>query len=450
MRKMIAISIFFILFVSLTVFSQNISEQWPGYRGYKASGVLDNADLPVKWDVKKNKNIKWKTDIEGLGMSNPVIWDDKMFITTAISEADNSGLKAGIYGNVESVDDESVHEWQVICLNKNTGELIWKQTACKGVPKQKRHSKSSHANCTVACNGKYVVAFFGSEGLYCYDMDGNIQWEKDFGVLKSVFFAAEAAEWEFASSPIIHEDILIIQCDVLESSFIATYDLASGKEIWKKEREEYPGWCTPNIYENEGKTLIAVNGYLHRGGYDFITGEEVWTMEGGGDIPIPTPIVNDELIYFNSAHGKSSPILAVKTSAEGELTLKEGETTNEYIPWSISRGGAYMQTMLVYGDYLYNFRWNGNVYCYHAKTGEEIYKEKLGKAESFTASPVASDGKIYIPNDNGKVYVIKAGEEFEILETNELEDICMVTPTITKGMIFFRTQNSIIAVGKDE
>ncbi|MBT3302873.1 MAG: PQQ-like beta-propeller repeat protein, partial [Bacteroidetes bacterium] len=450
MHKRISAFLTFILFLSFTIQAQQIQDQWPSYRGYKACGVIDNANLPNYWDINQNKNIKWKKDIEGLGMSNPVIWGDKLLITTAISKQDSGGFKAGIYGNIESIEDESEHEWQVICLNKNTGELIWKQTAYTGIPKQKRHSKSSHANSTIATDGNFIVAFFGSEGLYCFDMEGNLKWTKDFGTLKSVFFAAESAEWEFASSPIIHEGVVIIQCDVLDNSFIATYNAASGKEIWKKKRKEYPGWCTPNIYENDGKTIIAVNGFKHRGGYDFETGKEIWNMSGGGDIQIPTPIIKDDLIYFNSAHGKSSPILAVKTSAIGDITLEKEQTTNDYIAWSIARGGAYMQTMLIYGDYLYNFRWNGNIQCLDAKTGQEIYKEKLGKAESFTASPVASDGKIYIPNDNGKVYVIKAGETFEVISKNYLRDLCLVTPSITKGIIYFRTQSGIIAIAKDE
>ncbi len=169
---------------------------------------------------------------------------------------------------------------------------------------------SSHANCTPATNGEYVVAFFGSEGLYCYNMKGELQWQKDFGNLQSVFFLVESAEWEFASSPLIHENIVVIQCDVLKNSFLAAYDLASGKELWKKQRDEFPGWCTPNIYFDDGKARIAVNGYKHRGGYDFSTGEEIWKMSGGGDIQIPTPVVGGDLVYFNSAHGKFSPVMA--------------------------------------------------------------------------------------------------------------------------------------------
>jgi outer membrane protein assembly factor BamB len=279
-------------------------------------------------------------------------------------------------------------------------------------------------------------------------MDGNLKWKKDFGVLRSVFFRVKSAEWEFASSPIIYKGKVIIQCDVMENSFLATYDVKSGKELWKKERDEYPGWCTPNIYAHGDKIRIAVNGFKHRGGYDFETGEEIWKMSGGGDIQIPTPIVGKDLIYFNSAHGSSSPIYAVNTNAEGEITLEEGQTSNSKIKWSMPRGGSYMQTLLLYDGYLYNLGWNGRIECYNPQSGEVIYKEKLGKSKSFVASPVASDGLIYTVSEDGEVYVIKSGKNFEVVYRNKLKEICMVTPAITEGIIYFRTQKGLIAVGK--
>lgn len=277
-------------------------------------------------------------------------------------------------------------------------------------------------------------------------MDGNLQWEKDFGLLRSVFFVAEDAEWEFASSPLIHDGAVIIQCDVMENSFVAAYNVVSGQEIWKTDRDEYPGWCTPNIYYDGNQCRVALNGYKHRGGYDFRTGEEIWKMSGGGDIQIPTPIVHDDLVYFNSAHGPQSPIYAIHASAQGDLTLEDGETANEYIRWSIPRGGAYMQTMLIYGDFLYNARWNGSVTCYDAGTGEEIWKHKAGGGNSYISSPVASDGKIYVCDDQGMVYTLKAGPTYKLLAQNDLQEICMATPAITDGIIFFRTINHVMAI----
>ena len=279
-------------------------------------------------------------------------------------------------------------------------------------------------------------------------MKGNLVWEKDYGVLKSTFFRVKSAEWEFATSPVIYDNKLIIQCDVMENSFIAVYDLESGKELWKKNRDEYPGWCTPNIYMNEGKTMIAVNGYKHRGGYELDTGEEIWRMSGGGDIQIPTPIIGEELMYFNSAHGPQSPILAIKKSARGDITLEDGQTSNSYVKWSIPRGGSYMQTMLLYEGFLYNLAWNGRLGCYDPETGDEIYSKKLGSSASFTASPIASDGRLYLASDDGVVFIVRSGQEFEIISQQNLEDICMVTPAIADRIIIFRTQQGLIAIAK--
>lgn len=442
----------FLLFLFLTpalfISSQNVNpeRQWSMYRGFYANGILDEANLPEKWNAEIGENMVWKTKIPGLGHSCPIVWDDKVFVTTAVSEEDKGEVKAGVYGSIQPVPDSSEHAWNLYCIDKKTGKIEWEQTAFKGIPKQKRHPMSSHANCTPATNGEYVVAFFGSEGLYCYDMKGNLVWSKDFGVLRSVFFLVESAEWEFASSPLIHENVVIIQCDVQENSFLAAYDLAAGKELWKQERDEYPGWCTPNIYFDGDKTRVAVNGYKHRGAYDFYTGEEIWRMSGGGDIQVPTPIVANDLVYFNSAHGKFSPVMAVHAKAAGDITLDEKETSNEGVKWYHPRGGSYMGTMLVYGDYLYNAAWNGKLTCYNATTGEKMYSEKVGDGNSYTASPVAADGIIYIADNNGDVYSVKAGPEYQLLQTNSLGETLMSTPAISENYLFFRTVGHLVAV----
>jgi outer membrane protein assembly factor BamB len=449
-------SIHFIFIVILLIcalgpslYSQVIPErQWPGYRGYMSSGVLDNADLPETFSFEKSINIAWKTAIPGLGISSPVIWGDKLFITTAVSVSDKQGIKTGIYGDGMPVPDSSVHNWKVLCINKYSGQTLWERVAYTGIPKIKRHPKSTHANPSVATDGNYVVAFFGSEGLYCYDIAGKLIWKKSFGVLKSVAFDFPEAEWEFASSPVIYDGRLVIQCDVLENSFLAAYDLKTGKELWKTIRDDHPGWCTPNIYTSNGRHIVAVNGYKHRGGYDLHTGKEIWKMSGGGDVPIPTPIIARDLIFFNSAHGPSSPIFAVRTSATGDITLQQGTTSNEFVKWSIPRGGSYIHTLLYYRDHLYNVNWNGTVQCYNAYTGNLLFSGKLGSSGSFVASPVASDGRIYIVDEQGMVYIIQDGSSFRKLEEIPLADICLTAPAITDGMIYFRTQKYLIAVGR--
>jgi outer membrane protein assembly factor BamB len=434
---------------TLTLNGQVIPErQWPGYRGFMASGVLDNAGLPDSFDFQKMTNVRWKKEIPGLGLSSPVIWGDKLFLTSAISKADDQGIKTGIYGDGMPVADSSVHDWKVYCIDKNTGKMIWERTAFTGIPKIRRHPKSTHANASVATDGKYAVAFFGSEGLYCYDYEGNLVWKKNFGILKSVAYNYNAAEWEFASSPIIYNGVLVIQCDVLENSFIAAYDLKSGRELWKTNRDEYPGWSTPNIYKSGDKVRIAVNGYKHRGGYDFSTGQEIWRMSGGGDVPIPTPIIGKDLIYFNSAHGPSSPIYAIKSDATGDLTAKPTGVLSESVKWSIPRGGSYIHTMLLYRDHLYNVNWNGSIVCYDASTGKELYNAKIGNSQSFIASPVAADGKVYIVDEKGTIYILQDGTSFRQLASIPMNDNCLTAPSITDGIIFFRTQKYLYAVGK--
>jgi outer membrane protein assembly factor BamB len=423
--------------------------QWPAYRGYMSSGVLDNASIPDSFNVGTGYNIKWKIRIPGLGISSPVIWGDRLFLTTAISKSDSLGMKPGIFGDGISVPDSSIHDWKVFCFDKYSGKTLWERISHTGIPKIKRHPKSTHANESVATDGKYVVAFFGSEGLYCYDYEGNLMWEKNFGILKSVAFDYPAAEWEFASSPIIYHGVVVVQCDVLENSFVAAYDIRTGTELWKTKRDENPTWCTPNIYEEDGKTMVVLNGYKHRGAYEFTTGKEVWSMSGGGDVPIPTPVIGKDLIYFNSAHGKESPILAIDKRAKGDISLKNGQTTNEFVKWSLPKGASYIHTLLLYGNHLYNVQWNGQVICLDALTGKEIYRGKLGQTKSFVASPVASDGRIYIVDEQGTVYVIRDGDTFKLIHELPMNDICLTAPAITEGIIFFRTQRYLIAAGNN-
>jgi outer membrane protein assembly factor BamB len=433
-------------FLTISVFAQTETTNWPQFRGPSASGISETSSLPIKWDVEKGDNVKWKMDVPGLGFSSPVIWGDRLFLTTAISGLDDPELKVGLYGSIDPVKDETVHTWKVLCYDKNSGKLLWEQVACTGIPKVKRHPKSTHANPTVATDGKYVVAFFGSEGLYCYDLDGKLIWKKDFGILDSGFFMVPEAQWGFASSPVIYKNNVIVQCDVQENSFLAVLDIKSGEEIWRTPRDEVPTWSTPTVHTFDGKAQIIVNGYKHMGGYEFETGKQIWKLSDGGDIPVPTPVVAHDLIFINNAHGKLSPIYAIKSSAKGDISLAENATSNENIVWSIKKGGAYMQSPLVYGDYLYNLRGNGSLHCYEAKTGKEIYKESL--KDPFSASGVAGGNKIYFSSERGKIFVIQAGPDFKLLAENDVKDICMPTPAISGDVIYFRTHNYLIAIGE--
>src|SRR5665648_26364 len=421
------------------------NEQWPGFRGPWGCGFIENAKTATNWSLDNSENIKWKTPIPGLGHSCPVIWDDYLFVTTAGNSKNSESLKVGLYGDIDEANDSTVHEFKVYCLDKNTGKIIWERVAHKGIPKSKRHTKASQTNCTPATNGKYLVVHFGSEGLYCYDLKGNLIWKKEMGLLAPGPYSDPGVEWGYASSPVIFKDKIIVQCDIPKTPYITVLDLATGNEIWKTSRgDEVSTWCTPAIYSKNGITQVIANGYTHMCGYEFETGKEIWKLRNGGDAPAPTPIIANDLIYLNSAHGKYSPIFAVRPNAKGDITLAPDSTKNQYIVWSIKRGGAYMQTPLIYQGYLYNLNVNGQLTCFDALTGEVKYKESLN--EAFTASGIAADGKLYFSSEEGNIYVVKAGPAFQLLAKNDLRDICMATPAISGNTLFFRTQHALIAI----
>jgi outer membrane protein assembly factor BamB len=279
-------------------------------------------------------------------------------------------------------------------------------------------------------------------------MDGTLLWKKDLGPLDAAFFRAPGAQWGFASSPVIHDGVVYIQADVLNDPFLAAFDLDTGKEIWRTKRDDVPTWSTPTIHRHGDRTLLLVNGWKHIGGYDAVTGEEVWKLTGGGDIPVPGPVVAHGHVFITNAHGSDSPIYAVRLDAKGDVSLAGDETSNRYVTWSIPRGGAYMQTPLVYGDYLYNCRDNGVLSVYNANTGERKYQQRLSRGGGgFTASPVAADGKVFFTSEEGDVYVVKAGPTYELLATNALDEVTMASPAISEGKLFFRTRTHLVAVG---
>lgn len=420
---------------------------WPQFRGPGARGIGEGKP-PSSWDVPGNAGVKWKTAIPGLGHSSPIVWGDLVCVTSAISGKPDPELKVGLYGNIDPVQDDSVHTWKILCLDRTTGRIRWQQTAATGVPEIKRHTKATHANSTLATDGSTVVAFFGSEGLYAYDLkDGTLRWKKDLGVLDAGFFRAPEAQWGFASSPVVHRDRVIVQVDVQKNSFLGAFSLRDGAELWRAPRQDVPTWSTPTIHEAAGRTQVIVNGWKHIGGYDVETGKELWRMTGGGDIPVPTPVVAGDLIYITNAHGSSAPIYAIRADATGDITPVDGQPP-ESMAWMQNREGAYMQTPLVYGGLLYVCRDNGVLSVYDAATGERKYQQRLADGRTgFTASPVAADGKIYFTSEDGDIYVVKAGAAFELISNNAMGEVCMATPAISQATLFFRTRGHLVAIG---
>ena len=422
---------------------------WPSFRGPQASGVAEGQNPPTTWNAEKGLNVRWKTSIPGLGHSSPIVWGDRVLLTSAVTKEAEPYLRPGLYGESPDHPENYTHHYRLYCLDRRSGEIVWEQTAYSGIPQVKRHIKSSHANCTPATDGKHVVACFGSEGLYCYDVDGKLLWKQDLGYLDAGAFNAKEIQWGFGSSPIIHEKMVIVLCDVNNQSFLATFDVETGKQIWRTLREEVPTWGTPTVSTSDGREQIIVNGWKHIGGYDLKTGKELWQMRGGGDIPVPTPIVAHGLVFITNAHGPMSPVYAIRLSAEGDISLADGETSNKYVAWSRPRRGAYMPTPIVYGDYLYVCNDRGILTCYMATTGEQLYRERIGeRGSAFTASPVAADGRLYFTTEDGETYVIKAGPECVRLGTNSINGVCLTTPAIYDDTLFIRTSKDVYALGR--
>ena len=424
---------------------------WPSFRGINGAGVAEGFATPATWDVPAGQGVGWKTPIEGLGHSSPVIWGNQLCVTTAQSGKPDAGLRIGLYGDIASVEDTTEHTWSLICADKTSGKVLFNKEIHRGVPKIKRHTKSTHANSTLAMDGEHIVAMLGSEGLYAFDMKGNQIWKKDLGVLDSGFFMVPEAQWEFASSPVIHQGVLIIQADVQKDSFIAAFDVKTGRERWRTPRSDVPTWSTPTIHTVGGRTQILVNGWRHTGAYDFETGREIWKLNGeqrgGGDIPVPRPVVAPGLVFITNAHGRGAPVYAIRETASGDISLAAGQTTSDHIAWSVPRDGAYMITPVLYQGLLYVCKNNGVFKVFDASTGAEVYQQRLGDGTTgFTASLVAADGKVYFTSEDGDVFVVKAGRTFELLAKNRIGEIGMATPAISEGTLYFRTAKSIIAI----
>lgn len=442
--KLIPFCFLVVMLASLTAFGQ---QNWPQFRGTSASGISDGSSLPVKWNVETGENVLWKTPIPGLSHASPVVWGDKVFIATAISSNPKPYFKAGLYGDVDSDTDLTKHTWKVYCLDKKTGKVLWERIALEGIPKTKRHIKSTFANSTPVTDGKNVIAFFGSEGLYCYDLDGKLQWKAELGVLDAGWFFDPDYQWGVASSPIIYKDLVIVQCDIQKDSFIAAYNLKTGKQVWKTSREEIPSWGSPTVYEGKSRAEVVTNATRAIRSYDPLTGKELWSMKGNPEVTATTPIAAFDLIFISNSYRPNQPLYAIKPGASGDISLKQGQETSDFVQWSKQRGGSYMPTPLVYGEYLYVCANHGVLTVYEAKTGTRVYQQRIGdKGGAYSASPVAGDGKIYLSSEDGDVFVVKAGPKYELLSDNKVGEVMMATPAISEGIIIIRAQQHVIAV----
>lgn len=419
---------------------------WPQFRGALGRG-LGGGPGPVEWNVESGGNIRWQTPVPGLGHAGPILWDGRLYIATAVRQGAKAEIKIGAYGDVGSYDEKEPEQWRLLCLDAGSGKVLWDRLVLEGVPREARHTKGSHCNSTPATDGRRIVAILGAEGLFCFDMEGKPLWRKDLGKMDAAWWASPSVHWGFAASPLLYEGKVIVQCDVVSGQYLAAFDVADGHEVWRTPRAEISNYCTPAVAPDEGQ--VVLNGWKEIAGYDLATGKRLWQLSGGGDIPVPAPLVADGLAFLTSAHGKVRPLRAVRLSARGAVSPPEIEQTNQAVAWVYPRLGSYMETPIAVGPLLWSCDWLGVLSCIEAKSGRLLYSERLGKGggQAFTASPVASGDRLYFADESGLVYVVAAQPEFKVLATNKLGAPCLATPAVSQGVVYFRTTESVIAIG---
>jgi outer membrane protein assembly factor BamB len=424
-----------------------IAANWPQFRGPNASGVGEIA-VPTKWNVESGENVRWQTPIPGLAHASPIAWEDHVFVATAVKPGAKAELKIGLYGEGTSYPEKELHQWRLLCLDKASGKILWDKLGHQAVPRLERHTKATHCNSTPATDGKRIVTMFGSEGLFCFDMDGQMLWHKDLGKLHAGPYDAPTMQWGFASSPVLHDGKVVAQCDTLSEQFLAVFDATDGRELWRTPRKEVSTWSTPIVATAAGRTQIIVNGWKQIGGYDFSTGRELWSLREGGDMPVASPVLAGESVILTSGHGKYRPMRAVRLNATGDVTPPEMGATNQAVAWCHARKGNYLQTPIVVGDVLWGCSNDGIVTCFDVRSGKLNYEERIGGGgQGFTASPVAAKGKLYFTGEQGDVFVIAATDRFNVVATNKLGGICLATPAISDGTLFFRTTEKLLAIG---
>jgi outer membrane protein assembly factor BamB len=420
------------------------AKPWPAFRGYNAAGNGDGQGAVTEWSVDNGKNVRWKTPIPGFTTASPIVWGTKVFAVTAISSKGDKTFRTGLYGDVAPVEDLSEHTWKIYCLDKATGKILWERTAHVGVPNVKRHPKSTQANSTPVTDGTRVVALFGTIGvLAAWDMDGKPLWKADVGVLDSGWFFDSTYQWGHSSSPIIHDGKVIVQADVYKNSFIAAYDVKTGKPVWKTDRDAISSWGTPTVFNGN---QIVTNGPTVRA-YDPETGKVVWTLGPNSEVTVGTPVVGDGLIYITGGYPPVRPIYAVRPTGTGDISLPKDKTSSEVIAWS-NTAGTYIPTPIYYDGILYTCGNDGVLTAYDGKTGVRIFRARVGGGGSFSASPIAADGKLYFSNEDGDIIVVRAGRQYEQLAKNSMKEVIMSTPAISDGLIVVRTLGHVYGIGE--
>jgi outer membrane protein assembly factor BamB len=422
---------------------------WPAFRGEGASGIGDGQGAPLAWNVTTGENIRFKTAIPGIALSSPIVFGDRIFVTTAVSSKGDSTFRTGLYGDGDSVDDLSEHSYRLLALDTKTGAIVWDREVHRGRPTVKRHLKSSQANATPATDGQRIVVLFGTVGvLAAYDLTGRELWRRDVGVLEANDPQAGVAQWGHASSPILYRDLVIVQADRVKDSFLAAFKAATGEPAWRVARDEPSTWSTPNVLRAAGGDELITNGQKVRA-YDPATGRLLWTLGPNSEVVVATPVIAEGMALVTAGYPPIRPVYAVRPGQRGDISLPEGQRQSAAIAWSHARGGTYIPTPLPYRGFLYTVNNNGILTAYRLSSGEQAYQTRLPTG-SYAASPVAADGRLYFASETGEVHVLRAGADYQLLTTNAMDDVVMATPAVSDGLMVFRTLHHVVGIAEAE
>ncbi len=422
---------------------------WPQFRGANSLGTPDpksEAALPDKWS--KTENVAWKTDVPGTGWSSPIVWGGKVFLTAVISDAQLEPVKKGLYFGGERPIPAGEHRWVVYCLDFKTGKVLWEREVLRAKPAFNRHLKNSYASETPVTDGERVYALFGNVGLFVFDMNGKPLWQQKIDS-KSTRFG-----WGTAASPVVWQDRLFILNDNEEVSNLAALDKKTGKELWRAERWKQTNWATPYVWNSGTRAELIVPATKRVISYDPNTGKELWTFSGMSSIAVPTPFSAFGMLYVSSGYvgDQHRPTYAIKPGASGDISLKEGETSNQFIAWYQRQASPYNPTQLIYGDLLYTLLDRGFFTAHEAKTGVEVYgRQRLDPdvpVGAFTSSPWAYQGKVFCLNEDGDTFVIQAGRDYKVIGKNSLDELCMATPAIVGDSLLIRTATKLYRIRK--
>jgi len=388
--------------------------------------------------------VEWSTGIPGRGWSSPIVWDKKIFVTTAIKEGGEvEPVKKGLYFGGNRPAPKEVHGFAFYCLDLDSGKIVWNKDVHRGVPQHGHHLKNTLASETPVTDGERVYAYFGNMGLFCFDFEGQQLWSKQWESVPTRF------GWGTAASPVLHGERVYVVNDNDQQSFLVALDKKTGEQIWRVDRDEKSNWATPFVWENEKRTEIVTPGTGKIRSYD-LDGQLLWELGGMSAITIPTPLVAHGLLYVTSGYvlDRRKPLFAIRPGAAGDISLEDDQLGNEYVAWCQKQAGPYNPSPIVYGDYLYVLYDMGLFACFDAKTGDEVYgKRRIGPgARGFTSSLWAYDGKIFCLSEDGDTFVIQAGPEFKLLGKNSLGGLCMATPAIVGDGLIIRTESHLLRI----